>query len=152
MLQHDPKLAEAFGCLGEVCTTSVRNLNSGRTKEMRCHLYLPCKISYRVKALNCADCKYVSITLKLNFSELSIEKSISLNITSPDNFFTCSSTLVSTASSRKVSGGISLMSSPAVIKQNHSINRFRTLVVKSFAASILKFAVLFYANFVLQIF
>ena len=64
------------------------------------------------------EAKNVSITRKLGFSAFNIENKINLNITSPDNFLTCASTLVSTDSSSNIPSGINPKSSFAVIKQN----------------------------------
>src|SRR5215216_7690771 len=95
----------------------------------RMELYRLSKMSKCEKDLNLAECRNVSITLKLSLSELSIENKISLNITSPDSFFTCVSTLVSMAKSLNVSGGISLSNSLTVISKVHTNQfRFRTPV------------------------
>src|SRR5215216_2225509 len=96
----------------------------------RMELYRLSKMSKCEKDLNLAECRNVSITLKLSLSELSMENKINLNITSPDSFFTCVSTLVSTAKSLHVSDGINLSNSLTVISKVHTNQfRFRTPVV-----------------------
>src|SRR5215212_875785 len=81
----------------------------------RMELYRLSKMSKCEKDLNLAECRNVSITLKLSLSEFNIENKINLNITSPESFCTCVSTLVSTANSLKVFAGINVNNSFTVI-------------------------------------
>ena len=86
------------------------------------HLYFPTlfiPVRYKISIL-IYNISYETnwLSTLIGFDAFDIENNINLKITSPDNFLTCVSTLVSTDSSSNISFGISPMSSFAVITQN----------------------------------